>query len=254
MKLNGKTVLITGGTSGIGFEMAKQLLARNCAVIVTGRDRSRLDRARTALPGIKTYQADVSDPAAIEKLHGDVLNDVSSIDVLINNAGIMHKVDLTAPRSLEDVTREVETNFNGPVRMIQQFLPHLKTRDEALIVNVSSGLAFIPLSISPIYSATKAAIHSLSQSLRVQLQHTHVKVVELAPPVVETPLFREGFAEEAKGQKGMEVAVLVRHAIKGIHAGKVEIRPGLAGILHLMSRIAPDFMVRQLAKSMQPRH
>ena len=148
---------------------------------------------------------------------------------------------------------EIEINLSGPVRMIQQFLPHLKTRKSALIVNVSSGLAFIPLPISPVYSATKAALHSFTQSLRVQLAGSSVTVIELAPPGVETPLFRGEFAEEMKGQKGMDVSVLARHAIAGIEAGKLEIRPGLANVLKIMSRVAPQFMLKQMAKMSKPK-
>src|SRR5580658_155347 len=137
--------------------------------------------------------------------------------------------------------------------MVQQFLPHLKTRKGALIVNVSSGLAFIPFPASPVYCATKAAIHSFTQSLRVQLGGTGVTVVELAPPVVETPLLRGEFAEEMKEQKGMDVKILAWHASAGIEAGKLEIRPGLANVLKAMSRIAPQFMFRRMAKLAKPR-
>ena len=137
--------------------------------------------------------------------------------------------------------------------MIQQFLPHLKTQRGALIVNVSSGLAFIPLPISPVYCATKAAIHSFTQSLRVQLDGTGVTVIELAPPGVETPLFRGEFAEEMKGQKGMDVTVLAKRAISGIEAGRLEIRPGLSSVLKGMSRIAPQFMLNQMVKMSKPK-
>jgi uncharacterized oxidoreductase len=114
-------------------------------------------------------------------------------------------------------------------------------------------LAFIPLTISPVYSATKAAIHSYTQSLRAQLEGTSVTVVELAPPGVETPLFRGEFAEETKGHKGMDVKVLAKKAIAGIEAGKLEIRPGLSNALKIMSRIAPPFMLNQMAKMARPR-
>jgi uncharacterized oxidoreductase len=250
MKLANKTILITGGTSGIGLELARQLQQRN-VVIVTGRDQDRLDAARRALPGLRTFNSDVSDVPAIAFLHDTVLAQFPALDVLVNNAGIMRNLDLQRDRDLADVTREIEINFSGPVRMVQQFLPHLKTRKDALIVNVSSGLAFIPLPISPAYSATKAAIHSYSQSLRVQLEGTGVTVVELAPPAVETPL-GDAFAEEMGGQKVMDVTVLARRAIAGIEAGKVEIRPGLANVLRMMSRIAPQFMLGQLAKMRKP--
>jgi len=139
------------------------------------------------------------------------------------------------------------------VRMVQKFLPHLKTRPDALIVNVSSGLAFIPLPLSPVYCATKAAIHSFSQSLRAQLAGTGVTVIELAPPGVETPLFRGEFAEEMRGQKGMDVGVLARKAIAGIEAGRLEIRPGLSNVLKAMSRMAPQFMFGQMAKMSRPK-
>ena len=137
--------------------------------------------------------------------------------------------------------------------MVQQFLPHLKIRKGALIVNVSSGLAFIPFPASPVYCATKAAIHSFTQSLRVQIEGTGVTVVELAPPAVETPLLRGEFAEEMKDQKGMDVKILAMRAISGIEAGKLEIRPGLGNVLKAMSRIAPKFMLKQMAKMAKPK-
>ena len=147
------------------------------------------------------------------------------------------------------MVREIDINFSGPVRMIQQFMPHLKTRSGALIVNVSSGLAFVPLPISPVYSATKAAIHSFTQSLRVQLAGTGVTVVELAPPLVDTALGGGEFTEAMKGQTGMNVKVLVDKAIAGIEAGRLEIRPGLSNVLRIMSRLAPRFMLKQLSKT-----
>ena len=248
MKLSQKTILITGGTSGIGLELAKQLLARGNTVIVTGRDQEKLDAAQRSLPGLETFRSDVSDPAAIAALHAGVLARFPKLDTLVNNAGIMRNLDLNQDRDLNDVTREIETNLSGPVRMVQQFLPHLKTRPDALIVNVSSGLAFVPLPLSPVYCATKAAIHSFSQSLRVQLDGTSVTVIELAPPGVETPLFRGEFAEEMKGQKAMPVPELATKALAGIEAGKLEIRPGQSNLLKLMSRVAPRFMLGQMAK------
>ena len=253
MKLAKRTVLITGGSSGIGLELAQQLLERDNVVIITGRDQDKLDAATRALPRVHTFRSDVSDPEAIAALHERVIARFPALDTLINNAGIMRNLSLHQSRDLNDITREIEINFGGPIRMIQQFLPHLKTRPGALIVNVSSGLAFVPLPISPVYSATKAAIHSFTQSLRVQLAGTGVTAIELAPPGVETPSFRAEFAAEMQGQKGMDVRVLVKQAIAGIEGGKSEIRPGLANVLKAMSRIAPGFMLGQLAKMGQPK-
>lgn len=248
MKLANKTILITGGTSGIGFELARQLLARGNTVIVTGRDQAKLEATARALTGVHIVQSDVSDPAAIARLHATVLAQFPRLDMLINNAGIMRNLDLNQPRGLDDVTREIDTNLGGPVRMIQQFLPHLKTRPDAAIVNVSSGLAFVPMPISAVYCATKAAMHSFSLSLRVQLRGSSVSVFELAPPLVDTPLYRDEFAEEAKKTKGMDAGLLARKAIAGIEADRYEIRPGLSNVLQWMSRIAPQFMLGQLAK------
>jgi uncharacterized oxidoreductase len=232
MKLEHRTILITGGTSGIGLELARQLLKR---------------AASQGLPGVHTFSSDVSDPNAIAALHEAVLSRFPTLDTLVNNAGIMRNLKLNEERGLEDVTREIEVNLCAPVRMVQQFLPHLRTRSGALIVNVSSGLAFIPLPVAPVYCAAKAGMHSFTQSLRIQLQGTGVTVVELAPPGVETPLFRGEFANETRGQKPMSVEVLAKRAIAGIEAGKLEIRPGLANVLKAMSRIAPQFMLKQMA-------
>ena len=253
MKLQKKTILITGGTSGIGLELAKQLQERGNTVIVTGRDQQKLDAAKQTLPGLHTFKSDVSDPEAIAVLHDNVRAQFPTLDTLINNAGIMRNLSLHQDRDLTDLTREIDINLSGPVRMVQQFLPHLKTRKGALIVNVSSGLAFIPYPISPVYSATKAAIHSFTQALRVQLEGTDVTVVELAPPGTETPLFRGEFEEEMKGQKGMDVKVLASRTIAGIEAGKVEIRPGPSNVLAAMSRIAPKLMLRLVANMSKPK-
>ena len=253
MKLERKTVLITGGTSGIGLELARQLLARGNTVIVTGRDQDRLATAAQAFKGLHTIRSDVSDPEAIATLHETVLSRFPTLDMLVNNAGIMRNIKLNEERSLQDVTPEIEINLTGPIRMVQQFLPHLKAQTGALIVNVSSGLAFIPFPAAPVYCAAKAGIHSYTQSLRVQLQGTGVTVIELAPPGVETPLFRGEFAEEMRGQKAMSVQVLAKRAIAGIEAGKLEIRPGLANVLKAMSRVAPGFMLKQMANMAKPK-
>jgi uncharacterized oxidoreductase len=253
MKLESRTVLITGGTSGIGLALARQLRQRGNTVIVTGRDQERLDAAERALPGLHAFKSDVSDPSAIVALRDRVLAQFPALDTLVNNAGIMRNLDLNQDLGLNNVTREIEINLSGPVRMVQRFLPHLKTRTGGLIVNVSSGLAFVPFPAAPVYCATKAAIHSFTQSLRVQLEGTGVTVIELAPPAVETPLLRGEFAEEMKGQKGMDVTALAKLAIAGIEAGKLEIRPGLSNVLKAMSRIAPQFMLNQIVKMSKPK-
>jgi uncharacterized oxidoreductase len=250
MRMSGNTILITGGTSGIGLELAKQL-HRDNTIIITGRDAHKLDLARTQLGNAYPIQSDVSDPAAIAALYANVTREFPSLNVLINNAGIMRKISLhDSTADLTGITREIETNLNGPMRMVNQFLPHLKKQKSSAIVNVTSGLAFVPFPISPIYSATKAGLHSFTQALRIQMRNTNVKVVELAPPGTETPLFRGDFDEkDLSGTTGMDVGKLARLAVKGIEKDVLEIRPGLSNILKLLSRVAPAFALNMLARS-----
>lgn len=250
MKMTGNTILITGGSSGIGRELARRLCLEN-TVIITGRDEEKLKAARIALGTVHAIHSDVSDPNAIAALHERVVREFPSLNILINNAGIMRKINLREGSvDLADVNREVETNLSGPIRMVQQFLPHLEKQHSPAIVNVTSGLAFVPFPISPVYSATKAGLHAFTRALRVQMSRTAVRIFELAPPGTETPLFRGDFDEIDLGSiKGMEVAKLAGLAIQGMKKEVLEIRPGLSNLLKLMSRIAPDFALKMLAKA-----
>ncbi len=245
MKISNNTILITGGTSGIGLELATQLLALGNTVIITGRDQAKLDRIKKEHPLLHTIQSDVSDPKAIASLYERVSREYPALNILINNAGVMRKINLQDKGSdLEDISREIETNLMGPVRMVKQFLPQLKAQPSAAIVNVSSGLAFTPFPISPVYGATKAGLHSFTQSLRVQLKNTSVKVFELAPPSTQTPL-QNGFdPSDTKGSPMMDVKKLVRQAIDGFQKDHLEILPGLSKVLRFVSRIAPGLAVK----------
>ena len=260
MKLVDKTILITGGTSGIGYALAKLLLASGNTVIVTGRNLHALEQTRVALPGIHVLQSDVSDPAAISRLGDEVLGRFPALDMLINNAGIMRKLDFTGADDLVDttldpmldptldITREIDINLSGPIRMAQQFLPHLQSMPQAAIVNVSSGLAFVPFPQFPVYSATKAALHAFSLALRVQLEHTSVRVIEVAPPGVETPLFKNAFEGMFGMKTAMDVQRLAAVVVTAIEAGQDEIRPGVSQLLMIMSRIAPRFALKHMAR------
>ena len=252
-KMIGRTILITGGTSGIGLELARQLIGLGNKVIVTGRDLDRLAVAQQAVPGLHVFQSDVSDPTSVESLYKTVSGQFPALNTLINNAGAMRNIKLDQQHQLSDLTAEVDGNLKGPMWMVQAFLPLLLNQKNSLIVNVSSGLAFIPFPAAPIYSASKAALHAYTQCLRAQLADTCVSVVELAPPGTETPLFRGEFAEEMKGEKGMNVSVLARRAIAGIESGKPEIRPGVSNVLKIASRVAPHFMFRQMVKLGRPK-
>ncbi|HEY1802369.1 MAG TPA: SDR family NAD(P)-dependent oxidoreductase [Terriglobales bacterium] len=250
MRLSGNTILITGGTSGIGFELASQLLKCGNTVIITGRSQRKLDDAREKLPGIHALQSDVSDPEAIRRLFDVVVKEFPKLNILVNNAGIMREINLqNAQRVPEDIGREIEINLIGPVRMVVTFLPQLKAQENAAIVNVSSGLAFVPLPIAPIYSATKAGVHSFTQSLRVQLKNTGIKVFELAPPFTRTSLFATDFhTEDVRTVRMMDVVKMVGVALEGLKKDRLEIRPGPSNILKLMSRLAPQFILNRLSR------
>ncbi len=249
MKTSENTILITGGASGIGFELARQLLEHRNTVIITGRDQARLDAAKGKLPGVRILQSDAGNPDAIAALFEQVTREFPDLNVVINNAGIMRRLNLhNSGFNLKDLTAEIETNLIGPIRMVQQFLPHLKTKPSAAIMNITSGLAFMPLPISPIYCATKAGLHSFTLSLRAQLKNTRVRVFELAPPATQTALLGDFDAEDMKGTSVMEVSAMVKCAIQGLENDRLEIRPGQSNMLKLMSRLAPQFIFTQLSK------
>ncbi len=248
MNVSGNTILITGGTSGIGLELTKQLLDRKNTIIVTGRDAKKLEEAKKRFPGIHTIASDVSKPADIEKLVEQLTKDFPKLNWLINNAGIMNTINLHDDAKLEPLTREIEINLMGPIRMIRAFLPLLKKQPSAAIVNVTSGLAFTPLPSSPIYCATKAGLHSYTLSLRVQLKKTNVKVFELAPPATATPMMDGHDPEDMKGITIMPVAAMVAAAMKGFETNKFEICPGQSNQLRMMSRVAPGFILAQMSK------
>lgn len=195
MNITGNTILITGGGSGIGMALAEALHARGNTVIITGRREGPLKDVADANPGMAWATLDVADAKAIAAFSAQIVKDHPSLNVLINNAGIMQAEDLTAePFSFETAEATVATNLLGPIRLTMALLPHLRAQPASTVITVTSGLAFIPLVATPTYNATKAAIHSWTQSLRTQLSGTSVEVLELAPPAVATDLM-PGHAE-----------------------------------------------------------
>jgi uncharacterized oxidoreductase len=188
MNLTGNTILITGGGSGIGCGLAKELHALGNQVVIAGRRRHALEETTAANPGMKSLTLDIEDPAAIRAFAAQVATEFPALNVLINNAGIMRAEDLLEQKDLIDAEAIVTTNLLGPIRLTAALLPHLQKQSRAAIVNVSSGLAFLPLALTPTYCATKAAIHSYTESLRYQLRATPIEVIELIPPYVATHL------------------------------------------------------------------
>ncbi|MDQ2863670.1 MAG: SDR family NAD(P)-dependent oxidoreductase [Bacteroidota bacterium] len=251
MQLKNSTILITGGTSGIGLEFAKQLQAEGAAkIIITGRNKQKLDEVKRNYPDVQCIQSDVSRKEDIIQLYENVTTQFPALNIIINNAGIMRNINLQDTMGLDDVTREIDIDLSGPIRMVQQFLPHLKSKESAAIINVSSGLAFVPFPLSPIYSAAKSGIHSYTQVLRLQLKKTNVKVFELAPPSTQTPLLDE-FEGLADASQNMKVDKMVQIAIHGIRKDKMEIKPGLSKMLKFMGRAAPNLILNFMHKSLE---
>ena len=189
MNTKGNTILITGGGSGIGRGLAERFHKLGNKVIIAGRRASVLDEVTRANPGMASAVLDIEKPESISQLGAKIAADFPSLNILINNAGIMRAEKLTADQpSVADAEAIVTTNLLGPIRLIAALLPHLRKQPHSTIVNVSSGLAFVPLSVTPTYCATKAAIHSYTQSLRYQLKDTTTEVIEIVPPYVQTDL------------------------------------------------------------------
>ncbi|WP_230804702.1 SDR family oxidoreductase [Halomonas sp. IOP_14] len=197
MKTSGNTILITGGGSGIGRELALRFNALGNTVIVAGRRMETLEETIAGQQNMHAMVIDVEDSEDIAAFAKRVVAEHPNLNVLINNAGIMRREDLTSTHDLIDAEQTVVTNLLGPIRLTNALTDHLVSQPDATIVNVSSGLAFVPLSGTPTYNATKAAIHSYTISLREQLKGK-VELIELAPPAVQTELTpgqstREGY-------------------------------------------------------------
>ncbi|HVJ05521.1 MAG TPA: SDR family oxidoreductase [Candidatus Saccharimonadales bacterium] len=189
MKMTGNTILITGGGSGIGRALAENFHAHGNHVIIAGRRKQVLDEVTAANPGMKSLILNIEDRAAIRSFAARIAKEYPALNVVINNAGIMRPEDLlTPPDDLADAESIVATNLLGPIRLTAALMPVLRKQPYSTIMNVSSGLAFVPLTSTPTYCATKAAIHSYSQSLRSQLKGSTTEVLELIPPYVQTDL------------------------------------------------------------------
>lgn len=244
MDLKNSTILLTGGTSGIGLEFVKQLTEEGANIVITGRNLAALKETKKQFQNIHIFQSDVSSPYNVRQLYHDVTSQFPDLNIIINNAGEMRLIDLQdISIDLENITREIDINLSGTIHMVHQFLPHLLKKKSAAVVNVSSGIAFMAYSSAPVYSASKAGVRAYTQALRLQLEETNVKVFELIPPGVNTSL-QNDWVMQPNPSMMMDVDKMVNVAIKGLLKDRPEIKPFLLSVIKTASRIAPNLLLK----------
>jgi uncharacterized oxidoreductase len=228
MNISGNTILITGGTSGIGLAFAEEFVKQGNKVIITGRRTDRLQAIKDRLPQIIIKASDLEDATQRNELATWIIENHPDTNIIINNAGVQLLIDLKTEIDLGRVQSEIETNFIAPVHLASLFTPHLSTKQNAAIINITSGLAFVPLAKMAIYCATKAAMHSLTLSLRYQLKDTGIKVFEIAPPSVDTELGHDRREDKTQSHGGVPVHEFIEGAMLAIKNDELEAAIGMS--------------------------
>ena len=242
MELKGKTILITGGSAGIGLEAAKQFLSNGAKVIITGRNQQKLDEAKELYPALTAIKSDVAN-AADARLLFNKIEELGGIDILYNNAGVMSRpqnLGIANDKHFELAKNEMDINYLGVIRLNNLFIDMLKSRKEGAIINTSSLLSYVPLNLGPTYSASKAAMRFYTVSLRDHLKilGSKVKVFELVPPVVATSM------TEHVETKGISPEKLVNALVAGIKNNRFTIRVGISKLVYLANRLFPKIAYR----------
>jgi uncharacterized oxidoreductase len=242
MNLHNNTILITGGSSGIGFELAERLTKENNKVLICGRSLKKLEEAKTGLPELDYFQCDLSNPQECIKLVKWVAENHPECNVLINNAAIVHTESFREDElAIEKAEAEVQTNLMAPIRLAKYFIPLLEQNKNPQIINITTGLVYAPKAAYPFYNATKAALHSFTQVLRIQLEASPIEVTEVMFPAVDTP-WHNGHPPKI----AIPAEKAVDEMIRGLQKQKPEIRVAKAKLIYLLSRMFPGFALRKI--------
>lgn len=243
MKTSGNTILITGGATGIGFSLAKSFVNADNEVIICGRRENKLQEAKRKLPKLHIRVCDLTKPDERESLFNWVSSNFKNINILVNNAGIQRMIDLKkgpAELSGED---EIDINLKAPIYLSALFIPVLSKQKEAAIVNISSGLGFVPIASMPIYCATKAAIHLFSISLRHQLKNTSIKVFEIIPPTTDSELDK---GRKGTVNRGIPSSDVAKAALSALEKDEFELAVGMAEGLRAGSKTNFDQIFKNI--------
>jgi uncharacterized oxidoreductase len=248
MQLDHHKILITGGSVGIGFALAKALLAKGNQVAICGRRLDKLEAARAALPGLHIIQCDLTDPTAAESLITQATEALGGLSILVNNAGMQNNVSfatIDAHQAMTQSMAEIQVNLSSLLALTVHALPHLNKVSSGAIVNVSSALVFSPKADAAVYCATKAAVHSFTQALRYQMasDRPHIKVFEVMPPLTDTDM------TEGHGTGKITPDQVAVETLRGIAADVMEIRVGKAKLLGFIQRLSPALAARIIRNS-----
>ncbi len=247
MKTSGNIILITGGATGIGLALAEVFLQAGNEVLVCGRRAEKLDQAKRLLPALHTFECDVAEARQRQSLFDWSTGKFASLNVLVNNAGIQRQIDLRlGAGSLLGGEDEIAINLAAPIHLSALFIPQLARQKESVILNISSGLGFIPLAFMPVYCATKAAIHSFSLSIRLQLRDTTVKVFEVIPPTTDTDLDRGARASRGQADRGIPPGEVARATLQALAADEYEFAVGWAQGLRMGARTEPEEFLKRM--------
>lgn len=245
MELKGKFAVVTGGGSGIGLAIARALQSEGAKLLIVGRDRARLNAVRGGNPVITTFAADVSKGSERDSLIQHLLKGSLAVDIFINNAGTMQSIDLHKEGALSLIDSELALDLHAPIHFSTALLPHLLTRPEAALVNITTGLIYAPFAYTPGYSAAKSGLHDFTRSLRWQTRSSRLQVLEVMPPTVDTELTKHANVSK------IQPDVVARALVKALQRGTGELRVGQSKALYFMSRLAPEAIFNMMNKMVE---